>query len=542
MLLQNSFVYFHAIVLLSPHLFCHGSTTTTSLRIAASAVAFAEKRPPLKEDATAVESTIISQQYAALQGEASSNNRPYFRSVADNSIIDSPYFWKQVGADIDGDAVCDRSGRSVAISADGSRVIVSTLGFAGHARVFQHDDTNGSWIQVGADIDVEGFVDLSGRSVGISADGSKVIVGAILNDGTGNNAGTNVGHARVFQQDDTNGTWIQVGADIDGESADDYAGYSVGISADGSRVIVGAPLNDGNGVFAGHFRVFIQQDDTNGSWIQVGGDIDGEAAGDRSGYSVEISADGSRVIMGAPSNNNASGANAGHARVFQQDDTNGSWIQVGGDIDGEAAGDWSGHSVGISADGSRVIVGAPYNEAIGFKSGHARVFQQQDGTTNGSWIQVGGDIDGEAAGDRSGYSVGISADGIRVIVGAYANGGNGADAGHARVFQQDDTTNGSWIQVGGNIDGEAAGDWSGWSVGISADGSRVIMGAPNNDDSNGANAGHVRIFDLLASPTASPTASASPAFKMEPSSLWGDNKIVSTASGLSSILLALSFL
>ena len=36
------------------------------------------------------------------------------------------------------------------------------------------------------------------------------------NDGNGDNAG----HARVFTL--TDGVWVQVGADIDGENADDY--------------------------------------------------------------------------------------------------------------------------------------------------------------------------------------------------------------------------------------------------------------------------------------------------------------------------------
>ena len=36
-----------------------------------------------------------------------------------------------------------------------------------------------------------------------------------------------------------------------------------------------------------------------------------------------------------------------------------------------------------------------------------------------SWTKVGGDIDGEAAGDQSGYSVSLSSDGSVVAIGAY---------------------------------------------------------------------------------------------------------------------------
>ena len=49
----------------------------------------------------------------------------------------------------------------------------------------------------------------------------------------------------------------------------------------------------------------------------------------------------------------------------------------------------------------------------------------------------------------------------------------------------------SQIQLGSDIDGEAAGDYSGISVALSSDGTRVAIGAPGNGD----NAGQVRIYD-----------------------------------------------
>jgi hypothetical protein len=216
-----------------------------------------------------------------------------------------------------------------------------------------------------------------------------------------------------------------VGSDLDGEAFDDYSGDSVAMSGDGMRVIVGAPLNDGNGDYSGHARVYKEVD---GNWVQVGSDLDGEAAGDRSGASVAISGDGMRVIVGAPGYD-ANEDDSGYARVYKEVD--GNWVQVGSDLDGEAAGDLSGYSVAMSGDGMRVIVGAPFNDANGDYSGHARVYKEVDG----NWVQVGSDLDGEAAGDESGNSVAISGDGMRVIVGALSNDANGADSGHAQVFK-----------------------------------------------------------------------------------------------------------
>jgi len=53
---------------------------------------------------------------------------------------------------------------------------------------------------------------------------------------------------------------IQIGQDIDGEAAGDYSGYSVSLSSDGSVVAIGARFNDGNGINAGQYeyiRIFL---------------------------------------------------------------------------------------------------------------------------------------------------------------------------------------------------------------------------------------------------------------------------------------------
>ena len=52
--------------------------------------------------------------------------------------------------------------------------------------------------------------------------------------------------------------YIQRGTDIDGEAACDRFGTSVSLSADGKVLAIGAPWNDGkNGTGSGHVRVFV---------------------------------------------------------------------------------------------------------------------------------------------------------------------------------------------------------------------------------------------------------------------------------------------
>ncbi len=128
--------------------------------------------------------------------------------------------------------------------------------------------------------------------------------------------------------------------------------------------------------------------------------------------------------------------------------------QLGTDIDGEAASDQSGQSVSLSADGSRIAIGGSGNNGNDSNSGHVRIYDLSGGT----WVQVGGDIDGEAADDKSGISVSLSKDGSRVTIGGSGNDGNGSNSGHVRIY---DLSGGTWVQVGGEIDGEAADDFFG---------------------------------------------------------------------------------
>ena len=75
-------------------------------------------------------------------------------------------------------------------------------------------------------------------------------------------------------------------------------------------------------------------------------------------------------------------------------------------------------------------------------------------------------------------------------IGAKNNDGNGSDAGHVRIYEWSGT---AWIQLGLDIDGEAANDRLVVHV-MNAAGDRVAIGAPWNDG-NGSSAGHVRVYE-----------------------------------------------
>jgi hypothetical protein len=103
-------------------------------------------------------------------------------------------------------------------------------------------------------------------------------------------------------------------------------------------------------------------------------------------------------------------------------------------------------------------------------------------------IQKGQDIDGEAEDDQSGCSVSMP-DSNTVAIGAYNNDGNGSNAGHVRVYSW---TGSAWVQKGADIDGEATYDFSGCSVSM-PDANTVAIGAYNNEG-NGSGTGHARVY------------------------------------------------
>jgi hypothetical protein len=304
----------------------------------------------------------------AIQNDGNGNNAGNVRVYENNAGS-----WTQIGNDIDGEAFGDESGTSVSISADGSVLAIGAdrndgMGnSSGHVRVYENN--TGSWTQVGNEINGEAADDFSGCSVSLSADGSVISIGAYYNDGNGNNAG----HVRVYRN--VGGYWILIGNDIDGEAADDFSGYSVSLSSDGTILAIGAPH------VSGYVRVF---ENNAGTWTQIGNNIIGEAVGDHSGWSVSLSADGSVVAIGAPQND-GNGTYSGHVRVYKN--IAGIWTQMGQDIDGESADDYLGSSVSLSADGTVLAIGAIQNDGNGSNSGHVRVYSYPVGIEENTAVQ-----------------------------------------------------------------------------------------------------------------------------------------------------------
>ena len=383
----------------------------------------------------------------------------------------------QIGNDMDGENSGDLSGHSVAISANGNIVAIGAIenndggSRSGHVRVYEN--LNSTWTQIGEDIAGENVDDRSGWSLALSADGSIVAIGSDLNNSW-------KGQVEVYEN--VGGAWTQIGEDIEGENFQDISATSISLSDDGSIIAIGAPRSDGIANNSGHVRVF---ENLGGSWIQIGQDIDGEQEQGRLGNSVALNGEGNIVAIGA-SQNDENGTNTGEVKVYENID--GTWTQLGGDINGVVEFEDSGSEVALSQVGNIMAISSPSSNANGLHSGLVRIFEYLGGV----WTQIGEDINGEASEDYFGWSIALSASGNVIAIGSLWNDDNGFNSGHVKIYQN---IGGEWTQIGENINGEAASDESGFSVDISDDGSTVAIGAKANDG-NGDFSGHVRVFDL----------------------------------------------
>ena len=150
----------------------------------------------------------------------------------------------------------------------------------------------------------------------------------------------------------------------DGFGGSGDTGFSVCVSDDALRVAVGAVHDLDLGSTSGAAYVYARNGahDAEGAWaldaVLYGAD---QISGDEAGYSVAMSADGSRVAVGTPGHEFAgTPANAGAVRVFDFDA--GAWSETAtltAEVGGSFTNHYLGRSVAVSASGSTVAGGAP---------------------------------------------------------------------------------------------------------------------------------------------------------------------------------------
>lgn len=290
------------------------------------------------------------------------------------------------------------------------------------------------------------------NGVSISADGNTAAVG-------GSDDNDSIGAAMVFTR--SAGVWIQQSIKLIGTGGLQLPkqGFSTALSADGNRLFVGGPYDDGlNGAVWQYTRsgsTWTQQ----GSKITATGGVLGPTSPQRRiGLSMALSSDGTTLAVGGQYN----------AWIFTNSGGN-TWTQQASVNNGTSdPAIQFGSAVSISSDGNTLAVGQSFLGSTGAvfiytRSGATWTLQQQ-------LIGSGG----VGTAQSQGRSCSLSADGNTVVIGGL---GDSSQTGAVWTFTRSGST---WTQLGSKLVSPTTQSNFGQCVSLSADGIILAIGSPGN--------------------------------------------------------------
>eukprot|EP00980_Cylindrotheca_fusiformis_P010459 scaffold2322_cov135-Cylindrotheca_fusiformis.AAC.18 len=327
------------------------------------------------------------------------DSKGYVESYILDEALDRWFRLERVRGDQDG----AKFGHSIAFSNDGRIMAVGIPNsidgddaVSGRVQVFELDDVTLSWSKFAVDLDAPLLDEDSdfdtdgsfGHSVSLSEDGMILAVGSPQG----------YDYTSVFRFEDNE--YVMMGNPIRyGKSSYGLEGWSVSLSGNGKVVAVGAPTTEKRFDEAGAGRVYEFID---GEWEQRGRHLLGEGRHDLFGTSISLSGDGSTVAIGSINYDNENGEDAGYVRIYRYDFKDSEWINYGKPILGERENDRSGFSVSLTDDGRKVAIGAIHG---GGEAGQVRIFEYNEENTY--WRQVGPGISSEVVGSGFGSSVSL---------------------------------------------------------------------------------------------------------------------------------------
>lgn len=328
----------------------------------------------------------------------------------------------------------EKYGQSTAISGDGNTMAVGSYFYdsanlqnIGRVQVYLRNGN--SWTQFGGSIVGETTNEDLGFAVSLSDDGTYLAIGSRRTVVSGV---TGYGRVQVLKR--TASGWTPWGSPIVGAGASDMFGLSVALSSNGQVVAVGTASN---------FASVYAYDTSTSQFARRGSAITLPGTGDA--VDVDLSSDGSRVVLGHANYDAGQLTDAGRVQTYGWSGS--SWSQVGSDLVGIDAGDRFGEDVKISGDGSVVVTGASRRDVVGPDNGTARVYRY----SSNSWTQVGLEITGTETNEYLGSAVEVSSDGSTVAVAALnTDTVNGGNTGSVRVYS---VSNSALTQIGSAVPG-----------------------------------------------------------------------------------------
>ena len=300
----------------------------------------------------------------------------------------------------------------------------------------------------------------------IAVGNNKIAVGAYRDS----IAASNSGAVYIYDLNGSNEIQIDV-SDVTGVSAStyDYFGYDVAIG--GNLLFVGCPYYDGSGR-SNDGAVFVF--DLSGNYVRTIQASD-RANSDYFGFSV--AATDTKVVIGAPYDDDNSRTSSGSIYIFDHDGTN--------QVKGYAANPAQNDNIGrvVDTDGTKIVTGSPYADRNGLTNSGLAVIMDMDGS-NPIDLVIPANVRNSS--DYFGWDVSIN-DG-KVAVGAKYDAAPSFRSG--RVFLYDD--DGTNIQ---EFTADDAGSYDYYGSTVVLSGSKLYITAERDNSGRGS----AYIYDYLGS-------------------------------------------
>lgn len=298
----------------------------------------------------------------------------------------------------------------------------------------------------------------------------------------GNKNDENDGSSNVRRFNDQ--LWVQLGQDLDGDFSGDQFGHSVDLSADGTVLAVGADEYDADvGKIRGAGLVRILRYNANTQqWNPVGQDLVGQGRNEEFGFQVRLSGDGLTVLATAPFWNDTASDAANIASNVGQVRilTFNATTQLWQPLGQPLSGTTENEEFGMRA----ALAAHGRTAAVGNRQSSPTAIVYTYNVSADQWEPQGQPIRGVSGEDM--YSVALSADGYVLAVGSPDN-----SAGRARTFRFDPVAQ-DWIQMGQVLVGSTLQELFGFQVDLNAKGDVLAVGIPFAENERG----QVNVYQL----------------------------------------------
>jgi len=318
-----------------------------------------------------------------------------------------------------------------------------------------------------------------------AVDGNRLIVGA--RHATIN--GICTGKVYVYDWDTVTSMYVEV-SQLTASDPEAYSNFGSSVALSGTRLVVGANTKNTTEPCSGKVYVY-DWDTVTAMYVEVSQltASDPEAYG-IFGSAITVSSSGRRLAVGMPYGNSVTGS-TGKVYVYCWDVVTSAYLEVCIIISSNARNNGRfGYSVALSHDGTRLLVGTSSVDTTIYDIGTVYVYDWD--TIRDVYVEVSR-LSASDAQARDNFGSSLAVTGGRLVVGAYLEDPAAIDGGKVYVYNWNGA---AYIEVATITAADAkAGAYFSGAVALSGDGNRLVVGA-HGDDTAAVDGGKVYVYVL----------------------------------------------